>query len=161
MHDVIQMSFDMQTSNDQIPQKTFALSFCATETAVSQAVQTVRQSLSDDSVEKDTLGRIELALAEALNNIVEHSYAKMALGQVHLTVCILTSDIKITLHDTGVSVPERLLTKPALPDSSGPLQRLPEGGFGWVLIHELSDGVFYSREGSENQLCLQFFRPKR
>jgi serine/threonine-protein kinase RsbW len=52
-----------------------------------------------------------------------------------------------------------LLAPRDLPDASGPLHSLPEGGFGWFLIQNLANTLDYRRMAGENHLYLGFYDP--
>ena len=63
--------------------------------------------------------------------------------------------LRITVQDRGVAlvngIPE------GLPAELGDrLEDLPEGGFGWFLIRQLSETVTYLRQGDRNNLSLTF-----
>lgn len=107
-------------------------------------------------VAQDQCGRVEIALAEALNNIVEHAYDAGQGGPVRLYGTFNRGRLDIALHDRGPPLPGLRPPDPRLPDSSGPTETLPEGGFGWYLIHDLTDTLIYRRDANENCLCLGF-----
>ncbi|MGZ3215178.1 ATP-binding protein [Paracoccus sp. T5] len=131
---------------------------------------TVRDTLQDvrhrfrDEVSEDTLGRLELVLAEVMNNVAEHAPIcddpqLMGAGRlpvIHLSIVRHKSGLACALTDDGVSLPEECL----LPRSLPPLlpDDLPEGGFGWFLIQDLTQALCYYREGSRNYLafCIPF-----
>ena len=101
-------------------------------------------SLSDDA-----RGTAQIVLAEALNNIVEHSYAEYA-GKIEIWVTRRESYLFIRIMDEGLAMPEGDLPggNLAWPDA------LQEGGFGWSLIRNLSHDVTYARDGKRNLLSL-------
>ena len=125
---------------------------------VSDTLQNLRAGLSQDGVEADTLGRMEIALAEALNNIIEHGHPTCDAQTMYLTARVSDQEIRIQIRDTGAPVPDSQLNSANLPDNSGPRQSLPEGGFGWYLIHKMVDGLNYHQEAGENHLELVFSR---
>ncbi|WP_338550102.1 ATP-binding protein [Roseovarius phycicola] len=141
------------------PVRIITLTVKAQKSAVSKSLQTLRTGLANGGIEEETLGRVEIALAEVLNNITEHGHAEAGIDTVSLSARISDQDIRVDIRDSGAVVPEACLNSAHLPDSSGPLHSLPEGGFGWFLIHSMVDDLRYSEKDGENQLELVFHRP--
>ena len=97
----------------------------------------------------DLRGRIEIVLAEVLNNIVEHAYADQR-GDITIEVSTGPCGIGCRILDTGAAMPGL-----ALPDgklAAHDPQDLPEGGFGWFLIRSLTEGLCYARTDGCNEL---------
>ena len=53
--------------------------------------------------------------------------------------------------DTGRPMPGLVLPTGICPTSDTDLEDLPEGGFGWHLIHTLTEELSYRRESTRNQ----------
>lgn len=104
----------------------------------------------------DRLGNIEIALAEALNNIAEHGFDGLAPEPVQVQIDIGRTRIEITLVDRGHPYPAYQLPEPKTHDLSVDATDLPEGGFGWMLIHSLTSELIYTRTSCENRLSLCF-----
>jgi serine/threonine-protein kinase RsbW len=99
----------------------------------------------------------ELVLAEVLNNIVEHAYAR-GDGLIEITLSQSPGALIFRVTDSGAPMPGGTLPDRRLPVgdlSSRPLADLPEGGFGWFLIHSLSHDLSYRREGGKNRLSFR------
>lgn len=117
-------------------------------------------------VPADALGRLELVLAEVLNNIVRHgaggasppdgpaSDDTTCARTVHLHVSAESGGLRCVVTDTGVRLPGECLAPRSLP-APGP--DLPEGGFGWFLIQDLASDLSYARSAGRN--CLSFTLP--
>ena len=133
---------------------------------------TVREALTflrerfDGSAAEDVIARVELALAEVLNNICEHGARHDALrlgGRthtplIHLCVARHTGGIACAITDDGQPLPASCLETTGLPyippeDGAIDLGQLPEGGFGWFLIQDLTASLSYFREGRRNFLA--------
>ena len=134
---------------------------------------TVREALAflrerfDGSAAEDVIAKVELALAEVLNNICEHGSQHDALrlgGRVHaplIHLCVArhTGGIACAITDDGQPLPPACLdpqTLPyILPEPSGEdaIAMLPEGGYGWYLIQDLTASLSYFREGRRNFLA--------
>lgn len=96
----------------------------------------------------DLRGTAELVLAEVLNNVVEHAYARYP-GEIAVTIRLVAGDLHCTVTDRGVPMPQDRLPQGAPPALDGDL---PEGGFGWNLIRTLTTNLRYRRIGTMNQL---------
>ncbi len=132
----------------------FHLSATATETGVRDLLSRCRRALVAAEVPEAWLGTIELVWAEALNNIAEHAYAGTAPGPVEIKATITDGRISADIRDHGHPLPGLSLPPGRLPDSDGPIDTLPEGGFGWFLIKDLCETVDYRRVAGENHLHL-------
>lgn len=137
--------------------------FRADPETVRAALVFLRQRF-DGSAEDEVIAKLELALAEVLNNICEHGTMTEAMrldGQphaplIHLCVARHVGGIACAVTDDGRPLPLSCLDPRDLPfvpgDGTGIL-RLPEGGFGWFLIQELTASLSYFREGRRNFLA--------
>jgi len=114
----------------------------------------LRGQLAAGGLSAEVCSSVEIVLAEALNNIAEHAYPPGAPGPVELSARLLPGRLEVTLADTGRSLPDAALPPGALPDNSGPLDSLPEGGFGWYLIRSLTTRLAYERRDGRNLLFL-------
>ncbi len=140
------------------PVRIIAITLKAQKDTISETLQNLRATFLESGVEADVVGRLEVALAETLNNIAEHGGHPRDEDAIRLTARISDGEVLLQIRDSGNPVPEQHVSSPALPDNSGPLQSLPEGGFGWFLIHKLADNVKYAHDGTENHLELVFLR---
>lgn len=92
-----------------------------------------------------------LALSEALNNVVEHSYADCSDGEIKLLVSVDEERILFQIEDRGNSSPENLYT--LVGDMPDPFD-LPEGGWGLAVIDSVMDNIDYCCKDGVNQLDL-------
>ena len=98
-------------------------------------------------------GTAEIVLAEALNNIVEHAYARDS-GRIELTLQLHQSELVCRIEDQGAAMPGDRLPDGNLRAITG-TDDLPEGGFGWHLIRTLSRDLHYRRIDGRNQLSFR------
>lgn len=96
----------------------------------------------------------EIVLAEVLNNIVEHAYQERPTGLIQLSVKRTDQAIDVQVLDEGVPLPDGLLDRKVEHDLDCLMDDLPEGGFGWLLVQELTDNLSYKRVDQSN--CLAF-----
>ena len=148
----------MDATAPAAPDPLIALSAPATELEVRALTKALGAALDDAGIEEDLRGSITLAVSEALNNVTEHAYAGRRAGQVHMMSDLSTDRVLVTLTDSGRAMPGNGLPAGHLPDSSGTRDDLPEGGFGWHLIHTLCLDVTYTRQAGTNTLCMVFPR---
>lgn len=121
-------------------------------------VEALGVALTDAGIDGDLRSSITLAVSEALNNVTEHAYAGRAPGEVHMTANLSDDRVLVTLYDSGRAMPGDALPPGHLPDSSGARADLPEGGFGWFLLHKLCLDLFYTRQAGRNTLRMTFPR---
>lgn len=104
------------------------------------------------SLTNDARGTAEIVIAEALNNIVEHAYSTTE-GEIELSLKWSEGKLSVLITDRGQPMPGGNLPEGLLPAAD--TNDLPEGGFGWFLIRELSQDLQYCRADGRNHL---FFR---
>lgn len=106
----------------------------------------------------DLVSRAEIVLAEVLNNITEHGY----VGQDGVPAPILLRcrmsprGLHVIVVDRGRPVPAERCLAGALPPVSlavHDMDNLPEGGFGWCLIRELTCDLTLVSDEAGNRLC--------
>ncbi|MEM9795898.1 MAG: ATP-binding protein [Pseudomonadota bacterium] len=119
----------------------------------------VRHTLTRLQRETDALGlpterwsEIVIVLGEVLNNIVEHALAGRKDGWIDVVITLRDGRLFAQTRDDGRPLPLALLTHGTLPDNSGPVEDLPEGGFGWFIIHSLAKDMTYERDDGLNRL---------
>ena len=136
------------------PPGTFHAVFAADQTAVRAALRAalarfVRQVSAEEA------GTLELVLAEVMNNVAEHAPLGQAeqarLPVIHLCIVRHSSGLACALTDDGISLPDDCLLPRSLPPMVA--DDLPEGGFGWFLIQDLTQALCYYREESRNYLA--------
>ena len=132
------------------------VSFQAREDAVRDAIDRLMTQLRPWGLDSDMAGTVELVIAEALNNVVEHAYANTSPPcPVHLACERQAGGVSICIVDEGAEMPEGQLPMGLAPDVDVDLMDLPEGGFGWFLIRDLAQDVEYRRAGAQNVLNLR------
>ena len=134
----------------------FAVAFAARDDVVRATLADLRARLTHLGMSPGTCGTVEIVMAEVLNNIVEHAYADSKPGAVDMAVAIGDDRLSINLRDSGIPLPDHVLHDTGLPDTTAALEDLPEGGFGWHLIRELTSALGYVRKGGQNHLHMQF-----
>jgi len=136
-----------KTSDNEL-RFTFASNSMAARAMLHTAISGLRYlDLSDEDS-----GTIELVLAEAVNNIVEHAYPTNPNGMIRLQITPMENGLLCALSDNGCPMPVGVMTKEHRASLNCDVENLPEGGFGLFLINGLTHGLSYTRKGDMNQL---------
>jgi len=136
--------------------KCLDLSFAATETEASAGIARLSQELSAQGLPAQKAGDVKIALAEAINNVVEHAYAEITPAEVAVRCRLHQNWLEILISDTGNPLPG-FRVPDGIPAPLGTtVDELPEGGFGCFLIHELTSDIRYERSNGCNRLSLRF-----
>lgn len=151
----------MGMPSDQSPQTDGAwvfFQFRADGAEVRCALQQVQSRLRGQ-LAPDDVGALELALAEVLNNIIEHAYAGQVPGQVSVSVARSARDNALVcrIEDDGQPMPGLTLPEGRMQPVADRTEDLAEGGWGWALIRALTRDISYRRSGNRNHL--QFHLP--
>lgn len=119
--------------------------------------QIVRATLAEvrrrflSEIGPEAMGRLELVLAEVMNNVAEHAAQSQVPPVIHLCIVTQEHSLACALSDDGAHLPADCLLPRGLP----PLVdgELPEGGFGWYLVQDLTQELCYYREDRRNFLA--------
>lgn len=124
----------------------------ATPHGVRAALIQIDGLLCAKGVGPDDRGTCATVLAEVLNNIVEHACAGAANGDIALTLTRDRNGLAVEVTDNGAPMPGGRLPKPCPARLDVGLDDLPEGGFGWSVIRDLTVGLDYRRANGINRL---------
>jgi serine/threonine-protein kinase RsbW len=98
--------------------------------------------------EAEVVFAIELALGEALANVIEHAYEGQPDQEIHLNLTIDETKLSLTIRDFGHKFDQAKYHPPNLSEAK-------EGGYGVYLIEQLMDEVRYlNPDGKGTQLNL-------
>ncbi|MDF1854587.1 ATP-binding protein [Pseudooceanicola sp.] len=128
------------------------LSFYGNAVCVRWALSWVMAGLHDLLHDPEDRGIVELVLAEALNNVVEHAYGAGRQGEVSLAVDHTANGLQVRIRDHGAPMPEGRLPLGDLANARTARMDAPESGFGWFLIRDLARDIDYERRGDANIL---------
>ncbi|MEX0338485.1 MAG: ATP-binding protein [Arenibacterium sp.] len=130
--------------------------FPATPSGARDGVVGLVSRLAEEGLSAESLGAVEIVLAEVVNNIVEHAYSDHQTGDVKVQYCLTSNALDLRVLDDGDGLPDNALPEGQLPSLEVAKDDLPEGGFGWSLIRTLASDVQYERKGGQNRLALRF-----
>ena len=132
------------------------ISITSGEYAVRDALSDLLEALRPLMLDVEEKGTIELVLAEAMNNIVEHAYPPGDQpGPICLTCTPEADGLRFLIKDTGRPMPNGVSPIGLPVDLNVDFNDLPEGGFGWFLIKDLAKDVVYHRVDEANQLTFR------
>ncbi len=117
-------------------------------------VDAVSECAREHGLDQKKIGKIELALEEALVNICKYSYPE-GPGNAEVSCKQSKSRFIIEIVDSGI--PFDMTSLPA-PDLTSSIEKRKVGGLGIFLIKKMVDEVKYRREGSFNILKLSIKR---
>lgn len=117
--------------------------------AVRQGLARLVEALEGEA--EETVSTAEIALAEAMNNIVEHAY-RDDVGNIDVEVRSVDNSLAFKLTDKGKPMPDGTVPLGEIPEYPSDPQKMPEGGFGWFLIHDLTSDLSYQRVDGQNEL---------
>lgn len=149
---------EMTDSPDQPLPRLIPFDVCVegSELAVREALSKVLLGLGPLDLDIEEAGTVELVLAEALNNIVEHAYGPRSdLGPIKIHCVHQADGLHLKIHDEGIAMPDGQTPLGLVAALGDDPMDLPEGGFGWFLIRDLARDVRYQRVGNENELSLR------
>jgi anti-sigma regulatory factor (Ser/Thr protein kinase) len=101
----------------------------------------------------DPVGEIELALTEALANVIEHGYQGNADGEIAVTVAAEPDCLEVRVRDWGTGADELDFERRDLDDPG-------EGGYGVYLMEQLMDDVTREAQPDGGTLLTMIKRKK-
>lgn len=130
-------------------------SFPACPSEISRQLSSMRGVLCRHGLADTLRDTVTLVLGEVLNNIAEHAVTEEN-GTILVQMMNENGRLMVQTEDAGCALPVRLLGQQELPDMGTSVDDLPEGGFGWFIIHSLVDDMVYERHGGRNRLSFSF-----
>lgn len=101
----------------------------------------------------------QLALVEAVTNIIRHAYDGQPDSEVEVTVTLYPQCLSLQVVDTGR--PLLALNPKVLEFDPSDHSHLPEGGMGLLIMQQVMDRVAYRRVGPSNILTMEKDFPTR
>ena len=129
----------------------FDAEFPATAADVRAQLVRVEAAFGADRCDADAASDMLIVLGEVLNNVVEHA-GVVGDGRVRVCVRHCGDRLAVEASDDGRPLPPSLLGAAPAPALDGAVDDLPEGGFGWFIIHSLVEDMTYERQDGRNRL---------
>lgn len=124
--------------------------------AVREVLDEALTLLAEWGVPAAATGSVHIVLAEALNNVIEHAYDFRDGGRFSLDMTLEGDRLTAVIRDHGTPFPEGTPPDGDAVALDGPTESLPEGGFGWFMIRELTEDLSYEHAEGCNALTLRF-----
>jgi serine/threonine-protein kinase RsbW len=131
------------------------LTLSADPVSVRRALVRIGAELLGAGIAETDAANAELVLAEVLNNVVEHAFQDGREGRIELALAAEEAGLTCEVRDDGRPMPGGALPAGLVPVCGEALATLPEGGFGWFLIHALARDLAYARKDGVNVLALR------
>lgn len=128
---------------------------------VREALDLTRRDVRAAQVDAALCDTAQIILGEVLNNVVEHAYRFAEGLPIALSIWTTSDGLRCEVRDEGAPMPNgvppaglRAEVDPASRDD------LPEGGFGWAVVRELTEDLQYHRTDRTNKLMFMIPAPK-
>ncbi len=122
---------------------------------VRRVIHQTMDALSNHGLGSEEIGSVEIVLAEALNNVVEHAYTDKEAGEIKLVIKQRSKGLLFEISDKGNPMPNGRAPLGNHPMSEFSNDPMPEGGYGWFLIRELVRDLIYDRRDGQNFLIFR------
>jgi serine/threonine-protein kinase RsbW len=127
----------------------------ATTAGTRAAILRILRLIDPHGIAAEDLHAMEIALAEGLNNIVEHAYADRPDGEIEVHVTAIETGLAFEIWDDGAPMPTGRLPLGKAADPDLPAHEQAEGGYGLLLIRQLARKLRYERLGERNRLSFR------
>lgn len=109
------------------------------------------------SFDDDMVLKMNLAIEEAVVNVISYAYPEGTQGKVEVTITVDPQDFIVVICDSGKPFDP---TQKEDVDITLPAEKRPIGGLGIFLVRQLMDSVSYERRNGENILTLMKALPQ-
>jgi len=113
----------------------------------------IRGLLKDAVADAVLLYQIEVAVVEAVNNVIKHAYGLEADHDVEITVSLRPDFVLFMICDTGET--KTCFDPVGFQFDPRDIAHLPENGMGIPLMKNIMDEVSYGRRDEKNCLTLR------
>lgn len=90
---------------------------------------------------------VQMAVDEALTNVMEHAYAGQANGQISIQLRVDEQEFFVEIRDQGKPFDPKKVKKP---NTKSPLSERAIGGLGIFFMKKLMDKVEFTRDQTSN-----------
>ena len=111
----------------------------------------VDEVCEDMGCDMETTMRMNLAIEEAVVNVIDYAYPSGTVGSIDINVTIYDNHMEFVISDSGTPFDP---TKKEDVDISLPVEERRIGGLGIHLVRQLMDKINYERKDGRNILTL-------
>jgi len=119
---------------------------------VQSLARELRALCAESGLDARAAALVELALVEAINNVIRHAYRLEPGHVVEVVFECAGGALRFEVTDSGQRYSGPLA--PRFEFDPADTARLPEGGMGLHLIHSIMDHVDYRSQGGRNTLAM-------
>ncbi|MCH2164907.1 MAG: ATP-binding protein [Marinovum sp.] len=128
--------------------------------AVRSLLSELTDELAEWGLDSSCVSIVELVTAEVLNNVIEHAFKFEDGKPFEVKAQWETDELTLEIIDRGLpmpglQLPDTATGKRSSPEVDVPVEDLPEGGWGWFLIRDLTRELSYLREENANHLVIR------
>lgn len=149
---IIGQALNLMKPHETYIKEPLFLVFNSDQARLNETIKTALGFIQETGFGKKDCGPVEIVLAEVLNNVIEHAYVGKSTGIIELTIEPNDGYADFRIEDEGLAMPTGEVPKGLHQNLAVDIMDLPEGGFGWLLIHELTQGLDYVRKDPRNIL---------
>lgn len=128
--------------------------FSASLDKLHEMLQFIHTQATEVGFDDNLASKIEMALEEAVVNIIKYGYSKTNGGTIEITCNHLLNPagLEVILKDQGAAF-DPLIQAPPI-SANIPIDEKPIGGYGIYLMRKIMDQASYKRVGNSNVLTL-------
>ena len=134
------------------PSQTHSITLPNDVQAIPQLAEFIDSIAEEHNIDMSTAMSLNLAMEEAVVNVMKYAYAEGTRGEVTVTAIVADGTVAFTITDNGIAFDP---TAVAEPDTSLTAEDRPIGGLGIHLVRNIMDSVTYERRDSKNILTLK------
>lgn len=149
------MSSEVKTAATPDMSRSASFVLPATNEGVRDGLSKSSEFVRGTGASDEDLTAVELALAEILNNVVEHAYEDTGLGDMEIDIEADGPDLHFRILDWGEPMPKGRLPMGNAADTTRPAAEQEEGGYGLYMIRQLARKLRYARLGDRNQISFR------
>ena len=139
----------MSTTDDQkdlhvrvVSNEELTMHFKSRNDLIAPVRAVLREFAGERGFDPDEIYDLQLAVNEAIANIIEHAYKGATTGEIVVGLEMKQEALEILIKDWGIKVPKEHIKSRELDD-------IADHGLGVFLMHQLMDDVVYDLEKPE------------
>ncbi|WP_166486204.1 ATP-binding protein [Jannaschia sp. CCS1] len=123
---------------------------------VRDVLEMTKDAMHAARLDQATCDTSQIILGEVLNNVVEHAYKFEEGHPIELSIWIGDTGVQCSIRDHGGPMPNGVPPAGILAEiDTRSRDDLPEGGFGWAMVNELTEDLRYFRIDGQNELVFR------
>lgn len=116
----------------------------------------VERRLSELGVNPGTITEVQIAVDEAITNVIQHSYCPGQRGKIEISCEMLGNHLRVTIRDDGKPFDPTVYQ--CDPDTESELEMRNEGGLGIYFMRQLMDDLQYEYSEHEGLTTLTMLK---